>query len=383
MTLNGSRKEIQSGKTDDLGVYHKLRLSKPVPGVDGKMKWTINGISANSWFTPYGIIDKKEISTAPYGPVTDEIRVCLQERAQSAAGFLGRRHYEIDKQNLKTNEILRGRKIDLTGSCVRETESEVFQKSKRCWKCASENKKTDKERILLQRPHTSYCIRPRPMMDTDGLRPKVESLTIREKSFNRQEHEEGDKIELSDITVQCENETDASEKRTEETFRNPREMKVAYEKRVQSAPPIVRQRQSFETEVTASARTHSTPLYWKTRSIYHRKNIAENTSDDQTDRSVFFSKGSLLKPLLYQKGDDLKHSAGCPYKCKGCFRACLASQDYLNELRKKRAQSIRQVRQYQHPVRPKFYHRRLIEIAIAKSQPVNQLIQHKDRMRKQ
>ena len=52
---------------------------------------------------------------------------------------------------------------------------------------------------------------------------------------------------------------------------------------------------------------------------------------DQTVRPRETRSGpSGLKPLLYSDDCAIQHSAGCPYMCKGCFRACLASDNYVD-----------------------------------------------------
>ena len=55
---------------------------------------------------------------------------------------------------------------------------------------------------------------------------------------------------------------------------------------------------------------------------------------------------SGLKPLLYSEDCAIQHSAGCPYMCKGCFRACLASDNYVDESEKEVTAPVKYRRHY-------------------------------------
>ena len=83
----------------------------------------------------------------------------------------------------------------------------------------------------------------------------------------------------------------------------------------------------------------------------------------------------------------MQHSAGCPYKCKGCFKACLVSEDYLQKARAQKVlrekQEARQARglgrglvkpvPHQYSVKVKDP-RSLVSIALARSQPIYKLV---------
>jgi hypothetical protein len=80
--------------------------------------------------------------------------------------------------------------------------------------------------------------------------------------------------------------------------------------------------------------------YWRARSAYHKKLMTydpEAEDDERPDTAVTL-RGSLWRPLLLTEEDGgggraMQHSAGCPYKCKGCFKACLASEAFLDKAR--------------------------------------------------
>ena len=80
-------------------------------------------------------------------------------------------------------------------------------------------------------------------------------------------------------------------------------------------------------------------------------------------------KGSLLRPLMFSEaGGQMKHSAGCPYKCKGCFKALLASKTYTSDVITQRHNSspVRQTR-----VKPKKIDAiAIVNRALCRAQPI-------------
>ena len=161
-------------------------------------------------------------------------------------------------------------------------------------------------------------------------------------------------------------------------------IKRSYMRRAQSAPPNVR---SVDPPPTSGCRGPS--LYWRARSAYHKKLLIYGPDDgpdpNEPTQNV---RGSLWRPLLV--GEDsgvMQHSAGCPYKCKGCFKACLVSEDYLQKARAEKVlrekQEARQARglgrghvkpvPHQYRVKVKDP-RSLVSIALARSQPIYKLV---------
>ncbi|CAG2195778.1 unnamed protein product [Mytilus edulis] len=288
-------------------VYYKLRLKNPVVDSDGSLRKVFNGISVNSWFTPMGISPEK--LQTPYSPVKKDLQTKLHERAKSASAVLGRRHYEIEKQEVKRDEILQGcsmLKTKTTG--IVQTSRKVKSASGRFCGTSTHSSGEVRSKILLQRPHTCHGTRTR----------------------------------------------------NEEAFYT----------RIGSAPPSIQHVQS-NPQVDTSNKS-STPLYWKTKSAYHRKQITTDSGCENSNDSECVSRGSLWKPLLYSDDNGKKHKAGCPYKCKGCFRACLVSQDYMDKVMSGKIQIDKKREKY---VKPKFYHRRIVEFAIANAQPIKEMIE--------
>ncbi|KAK3773360.1 hypothetical protein RRG08_023240 [Elysia crispata] len=137
--------------------------------------------------------------------------------------------------------------------------------------------------------------------------------------------------------------------------------------RAQSAPPLASRCEGVQTsentrlnsnlsQITQTGlddgRKFSSP-YWRARSAYHRRNFDAREGDASDINSTGFSsatikeqessalKGTLLRPLLYTSESGLmKHSAGCPYKCKNCFRACLVSDDFAQKAQHRRQKLI-------------------------------------------
>ena len=400
---------VQEETSYSENVFHKFRLSKPLVSDCGDHKWLINGVSANSWFSPYGITDKTEKGLSRFGPVTDEIKIYLQERAQSAGAILGRRFYDINKQILGTDEILQGHNVY---SKVLDKENNNIA-PRFCGKNTHAQVMENKNKHTPLRPRTSYgstCSKD-TQTDTESLQPKVEAMKIRNKEqFSKSKPEcfmcKSDCSGLYDIIkVEDEKIVDLqkgiSNVATESIFRKSEDISESIKSRkcfpslknrIQSAPPSLSVQQSFgrgnssahvsqqircsnssstpshmSTDILRS-NSKSVPLYWRTRSNHHRKQFSYEyeSPDDVIDEF----RGSLLKPLLYRDGFNLKHSAGCPFKCKGCFKACLASSEYLENLQRNRTCK-------KTPIRPKFYHRKIVEMALAKSQPVNRFLKNK------
>ena len=77
---------------------------------------------------------------------------------------------------------------------------------------------------------------------------------------------------------------------------------------------------------TIDAKLHGSTRETGTRQtkIIPKNRFELNPIDNQAYRS-------RLKPLLYDEELDQQHSMGCTNQCKGCFRACLASDDYFDK----------------------------------------------------
>ena len=162
-------------------------------------------------------------------------------------------------------------------------------------------------------------------------------------------------------------------------------IKRSYLQRARSAPPNMR---SVDVSSTSSCRGPS--LYWRARSAYHKKLLTygpdEGPDPNEPTQNV---RGSLWRPLLVgEDGGVMQHSAGCPYKCKGCFKACLVSEDYLQKARaqkllreKEEARKARGTGTHVKPVTHKYRMKiqdpnSVVSIALARSQPLYKLVYH-------
>lgn len=335
-------------------VYYKLRLKNPVVDSDGSLRKVFNGISVNSWFTPMGISPEK--LQTPYSPVKKDLQTKLHERAKSASAVLGRRHYEIEKQEVKRDEILQGcsmLKTKTTG--IVQTSRKVKSASGRFCGTSTHSSGEVRSKILLQRPHTCHGTRSDKVV--------YDKLSISAKSLELCHH----KPSASVMNIIEDKKEDL---RLLSDFKTEHEMREAFYTRIGSAPPSIQHVQS-NPQVDTSNKS-STPLYWKTKSAYHRKQITTDSGCENSNDAECVSRGSLWKPLLYSDDNGKKHKAGCPYKCKGCFRACLVSQDYMDKVMSGTIQIDKKREKY---VKPKFYHRRIVEFAIANAQPIKEMIE--------
>lgn len=387
-------------------VFHKIRISNPNVDTDGKIRHLMNGISANSWLTPIGITQKSE--KAPYGPINDEIKTVIQERAFSAGAVLGRRHFEIEKQEVKKNEVLYGHRVNFTPSGEIKTEHKIEHGGRFCGRKCISNYLEYRNKYLTSRPNTCFAsLRSQHTPDVGSLNvqaeqigttsrphtshgametkrtPDIETLNVQAEQVcmkDRPSTSNGSLEIKSELDIengkseQTFNQKCNSNKAPEETspFKSFSEMKIAYRDRVKSAPALLTKPIPQDIQITQDkTKPKSVPVYWRARTVYHRRQMANCGGEEFEDNFVYFTKGSLLRPLMHSESTALKHSAGCPYKCKGCFRACLVSQDYYEKVKDQKRK-----RPKPKLIRPSFYHRRIIELALAKLQPINKLIQN-------
>ena len=77
-----------------------------------------------------------------------------------------------------------------------------------------------------------------------------------------------------------------------------------------------------------------------------RSKTPRNRLDQTVKLRETRSGPSGLKPLLYSDDCAIQHSAGCPYMCKGCFRACLASDNYVDDVNEDAKAAVKLRRHY-------------------------------------
>ncbi|GFR57626.1 hypothetical protein ElyMa_001748600 [Elysia marginata] len=205
---------------------------------------------------------------------------------------------------------------------------------------------------LLPRPTTSSSISPRRSVSLElnivSLGPNTQKSKL--NSIDTKELEAEGKDPKSEVSLTPRLDTMEAIKRSYH--------------RIQSAPPLTSGREGVRGNSTTTqvdgdrspliqpcsedVKKFSSP-YWRARSTYHKRVLTAkeaDTSDANADGITDLKakveetgqlKGSLLRPLLYTSDSgQMRHSAGCPYKCKNCFRACLVSDDFAQRAQQKR-----------------------------------------------
>ena len=260
-------------------------------------------------------------------PLPEFYQKLLRERAQTANAVVGRRFFELDKQDLQQVDILRG--VHLANKmegllCVDRSRyyKKHIQNANKGYGCSIEISDRDRTK---SRPITAI-----PVISPKTMKPEASSdmpdLSIRQLILNESANDLQSKL-----TNYGETKLNASNKRFNEyrvhrpmaSFKentnkhertnSVRELKGDYQERIMSAPAWM----SLEPESNDTQQ--------------------EAHDDEQSKRKTGWTRtrraeGSTWKPLIYDKESDIKHSQGCPYTCKGCFKACLASEDYLQKM---------------------------------------------------
>nr|KAG5706913.1 hypothetical protein BaRGS_021419 [Batillaria attramentaria] len=143
----------------------------------------------------------------------------------------------------------------------------------------------------------------------------------------------------------------------------------------------------MKVDPTSSSRGPS--LYWRAKSTYHKKLMAfgpEGNGPVDPNEDTPNLRGSFWRPLMVPEDGGLvmQHSSGCPYKCKGCFKACLVSEDYLQKARaqkllreqeqKRTADSSHRPTTLAHFKRKVKDARDIVNTALARSQPLYKMV---------
>ena len=294
----------------------------------------------------FGVFPFLKLYPILQSPLPEFYQKLLRERAQSANAVVGRRFYELEKQDLQQADILRG--VHLANKmegllCV--DRSKYFDKTtQHLCKTSSSIEIGDHERTK-SRPITAIPVltpktpRPEPSSDVPGL--CIRQLNVSENMNNS----------LTNVSNFGENRSASSRSKRFNEYRvhrpmtgykehedkreranSVREMRDAYNERIMSAPPWM----SLEPD---------------TGNASHEKQADEHIPPKTAlmrTRRLKDDKSCTWKPLIYDKESDIKHSQGCPYQCKGCFKACLASEDYLERMEDKiQKQRHKQVRRSQ------------------------------------
>ncbi|XP_064628509.1 uncharacterized protein LOC135488053 [Lineus longissimus] len=346
--------------TEKDAVLNELRVDKDIPDKDGalgKLRIIYDGISVNTWLRPFGLTLKRgqTIDRSKGVELNDNLKNSIRDRAQSANGILGRRHFELGRQELSRHQVLIGRSLvkkaggsddsDVTGSGERGGGDGKTRVS--CRSALSTCRPGLSPRGDVKRPFTGignfrdsvnrpYTAQPQCTVRNSkadlpdlcitqiiGCRGDARICDTRNKQYLVSVHDVRKQATiLDDETI---------------SFRSISAMKEAYKTRVKSAPVTKHSATHAEDQDCDNPRDQEHAkiaedrLGLKTPSNSHTtlKRWAFSSGDRERCHTAAGTRSCTLKPLLYSEECDVAHSNGCPQKCKGCFRACLASDEYF------------------------------------------------------
>ena len=370
----------QTGSLAESQVFHQLRVESPADADDGnaRVHFIYNGVSANSWLSSIGISSEVVKSKAVQGQpaLADECKRTIHARARSASLVLGRRHFEMDQQVIGRSEVLRGtsalgvRPFETIG-----TSCDHFRGGRSSISSEVEPSMPFRHAVEVTRPQTCIAVRNtteqvhrvnRPKTSIPDLRTNLKIPETQRCSSARpnpgskptipdskSKHSSSSEVKTCpDLKIKSMLQTQAkptpiTDPVVDESipnqlgfmdvklssallndasigFRSTDAMKEALVMRMRSArgrspaPPLYEQQRHGHLVDDQDGDQQST----KTKA----KNRFESTKHEYPR----YSTRVPLKPLLYNEEFDIKHSSDCPYNCRGCFRACLASEDYIN-----------------------------------------------------
>ena len=341
-------------------VFHTLRVSgepetKSEEGV--KTHVLYNGISANSWLLPIGISVKKQRRNT-VGHLNEECRKAIRERAKRQNGIVGRRHFEVTKQQLTKEDFIVGKPIASKSASEVSCRLDENQKESENDICIKKDKETSS---VISRPATrSHSVRlPNDTIlpnsakvgrnTFDSMRPFTAPSVMNRDNY----HEFADALPTL-LIRQCTTLTSQSNvfvESKDDTRKNQRSRQSGAE----SAPPCNKPQRSntgfsshhaIQEALEQKLRQAPVPAWVGSdgRSaggpLPYPKDVPEGSDKKGTTPRNRFEKDSALqmpppqsplKPLMYSQESEVRHSAGCPYRCKSCFRACLASDDFVQK----------------------------------------------------
>jgi hypothetical protein len=277
-------------------------------------------VNANSWATNIGRSPRSEDKTCK-AKIQQKIAVTLKERAKSASNILGRTRTVSKKETLDTHEVVTG--VQLHRLQVHEDDLEETKDGRKLinqfpisHRFISQQRNDERElsrkTYVTGRPRTAFarytvkkCDKSKDNFEFVEKSLKVMSIS-RYVSSNIRHHDE-DSLKENPTEDKC-----CKDVPPHRTFR------------AKSAPPGA----FYSSPDTYSDRRQNfhLPLFWKTRKSYHRKQQNLGTLDGNLSGDG--NKGTQLRSLLQNKRTNSCEQS-CPYKCRSCFRACLASDSYI------------------------------------------------------
>ncbi|KAK6170099.1 hypothetical protein SNE40_018576 [Patella caerulea] len=379
---------------EDAEVFCKLRVaSTNNTGSNHSATIVYNGISANDWLSPIGISPSRHVENEKNGGVLVET---LTKRPFTANSIIIIRP-DRKSAGLEKSEALRGQ--HLRSACEGECSPNGHGGFTGIYKTSRGFVSKTMDFVSLRnqwnrtamRPVTSNCssgFTQRKFPKNKGIMKTTGNYTAvsikRERDYN---------LDLTVQSVECSRKGADKTERDAQRFSESTKVahtifrtrfkdidintidgiKRSYMKRAQSAPAGALRL----NQLNDASHGKKPTLYWRAKSAYHRKAISkEEQLDAPNDDSYSETRGSLLRPLLYSSEGAIKHSAGCPYKCKGCFKACLVSEDYLDKAQQ-RSESERAQSSWRRQRRIRRSPGFSVQLALAKSQPLYQMVHEK------
>ena len=331
-------------------IFQKLRVSQCSEDENVRIQLIFSGVSANSWLSPVGISTAQQQkkgggpscgSGAKKPILASECRQAIQARAKSASSVMGRRHFEAGQQLLGKDQVLRGRSaLEGRGKKFQElrlapsgsnVEDQIFDQDR---KPASQLQVPFRSSLATYRPQTCGTTRSPNERLAQANRPSTSIPSVEKKMENCPEIQIKPAHPTKPEQDSSDDNRSASYTETRQLgffdlkrrlallgdstvgFRSVEAMKEVFVMRMRSAhgrSPLPACDSNYES--VAGNRSRPTK--------------ARNLSDKEKDDVRRHAARQPLKPLLYNEDCDIKHGAGCPYNCRGCFRACLASEEFF------------------------------------------------------
>lgn len=348
-------------------VFRIMRVSSAVPSSHKKTIKTqalYNGIYPNTWFSPFGITQKKDVRHDRwFMSIPDACMKTVEDRAKSASSILGRRHFEVDRQTLAKEEILQGINVLSKEGADNVLDTDKYKERKVRVRFVD-----NKYQYMTSDIKLSYSAERRPTTAPSILKASCQvrcavlpDLTVTKLmvSNNKTHDNMVNTNELSDDKKQrCVSAIDVRARSAilndVGTLKSVTAMREAYQIKMNKDLDSIDQNIEIDCRKDLTKIKIALELQGKDnhRSLYHHRSekrlITPRNRFEHDEKKHIRRSG--LKPLLYSEEHELLHSAECPYNCPGCFRACLASDDYFEKAEEQMKERLRkQKKSRMHP----------------------------------
>lgn len=298
-------------------LFRVYRVSSLLPNAKGE-KYCFKGVSANSWLYPIGgKRDELTYSDGPYDSTGTKAQSRHYERLRRHSAVPEMHRNRFDENGIDKNEVLKGIQLELR--------PDRMTSEPKPGKRVRENKENSlKSRSFLEpidgntvRPSTCPGFRSRPTVSQS----QPCELVITSTGLNKPK--DSNNINSNKHDFYKEYEHNASK------FDNTEVEKASLDEPINSTPAEKEKIRPYysRSEIVPS-------LFLKTRGAH---SVTCDVLKPREKEKAKFKRGPVLRSLLQKSSPMLKHSDGCPYKCKNCFKACLVSDDYYNKMKENRS----------------------------------------------